>query len=87
MLLHTHMMSAPSLLSFFKQALKPLMLGTLQKSPDGLYSAAQTGAERRDTASGSCSFFNFIFSTPQLSPQSITELGVHCCTSHSCSNI
>lgn len=37
--------------------------------------------------SGSCSFFTFIFSTSQLSPQSIIELGVHCYTSHSCSNI
>lgn len=42
--------ACPSLLSFFKQALKPLMLGALQKIPDGLYPAAQTGAERSDTA-------------------------------------
>lgn len=35
---------------FFKQALKALMLGALQKSPDDLYPAAQTGAERSGTA-------------------------------------
>lgn len=44
------MMSVLSLLSFFKQALKPLMLAALQKGPDGLYPAAQTGAEGSDTA-------------------------------------
>lgn len=59
MLHHIDMMSVPSLLSFFKQALKLLMLGALQKRLDGLYPAAQTGAGRSDTTQWELKFLQF----------------------------
>lgn len=88
MLRHMNVMSVPSLLSFFSNKLSnPSCLGLSTKVL--MAYILQPKLEQREVVlpSGSYSFFNFVFSTSQLFPPSITELGVHRCTSHSCSNI